>query len=67
VYRRQIEAIFFDALPENGPAGEIVFDSMQLTASWNAWAFLRYDCNHSSERAKMVMTYGLEAVLAWKG
>jgi len=63
-YRRQIEVQFLDELPVDGPEREIVQDSLQLIASWNAWVFLRCDCKHSTERARIVMAHGLEAVLA---
>ena len=54
-YRRQIEVQFMDVLPIDGPEREIVQDSLQLIASWNAWVFLRRDCKHSTERARLVM------------
>lgn len=64
MYRRQIEAEFLDALPMEGSDREIVLDSLQLIASWNAWAFLRYDCKLSTMRTKRVMAHGMEAVLS---
>ena len=59
LYRQQLQAQFIDILPQEGSERDIMIDTVQLIASWNAWMFLRNDRGYSLGRAKTVMTYAL--------
>ena len=61
--REHIGAYFADLAPRHPTDRERWIDSVQLVASWNAWATLRLDYGRSVDEARAVVERSLSAIV----